>query len=347
MALEGFELTYDFGDPAAEATACRTSCALFDFSFLECAQITGHRARDMIETFTGRPMAALREGEILYALRVDFADRVKADWTVWKTGPAVFEVMSGRREDILDLLSCSEAGADVVDMTADRAVFAVQGPDSLEALRQIGDVSRIESLKYFTFGQTSLLDIPCTIGRLGFTGEAGFEIIVDRGRARQLWNALSPYATAAGFVAADILRIEAGFVLFRNEFRLHVSPSEIGLEKFGRQTGAAKPAIMLASFRADADRRSWPWQPSSDLQRPSALGEIAVTSACASIMAGEILGLGYVLAGTPPDAVLRDSTGTYRNIRLTAKPFYDTGKRRPREPWRRLGGPLYGRLGAT
>jgi glycine cleavage system aminomethyltransferase T len=57
MALEGFKLTYDFGDPTAEAMTCRTDCALFDFSFLESARISGNRARDLIEMFTGRSMA--------------------------------------------------------------------------------------------------------------------------------------------------------------------------------------------------------------------------------------------------------------------------------------------------
>lgn len=338
MALEGFKLTYDFGDPAVEAMTCRTDCALFDFSFLECARITGHRAREVIETFTGRSMAALGEKEILYALRVGSAGRVNADWTVWKTGPNSFDVMSGRREDILDLLSCSGPGAVVVDMTGDRAAFAVQGPGSLDVLRKLGDVGRIESLKYFTFDRACLAAIPCTIGRLGYTGEAGFEIIVDRGQAHDLWDALSPHVKPAGFIAADMLRIEAGFVLFSNEFRLPVSPSEVGLGKFGRLTDPLKPAIMLVSFLADADLQSWPWQPSGDLQRPSALGEITVTSACESIVAGGILGLGYVLAGTLPNTVLHDAKGTFHNIRLTPKPFYEALKRRPRAPWRQSGG---------
>ncbi|WMT72068.1 hypothetical protein [Bradyrhizobium sp. Ash2021] len=333
MALEGFKLTYDFGDPATEATTCRTDCALFDFSFLECARITGNRAGDVIETFTGRSMASLREKEIRYALRVGSGGQVDADWTVWRTGPNSFDVMSGRREDILDLLSCSGPGVAVVDMTADRATFAVQGPRALDVLGKLGDVGRIESLKYFTFDWAYLEGIPCTIGRLGYTGEPGFEIIVDRGHARELWDALSSHVAPAGFIAADMLRIEAGFVLFSNEFRLPVSPSEIGLGKFSRPTDPLKPAIMMVSFVADADRQSWPWQPSRDLQRPSALGAIAVTSACESIAAGGILGLGYVFVDTLPNTVLHDATGTFRNIRLTPTPFYDTSKRRPRAAW--------------
>jgi aminomethyltransferase len=333
MALAGFELTYDFGDPVGEAIACRTDCALFDFSFLECAEITGYRAGEVVETFTGRSMSALQEGRIYYALRVLSDGRVMADLTVWKTGSNSYEVMSGRREDITDLLACSSPEARVVDVTAERTVFAVQGPGSLHALRKLGDVSRVGQLPYFAFGEASLAGIPCRLGRLGYTGEAGFEIIAGRRHARELWDALSSQVRPAGFVAADILRIEAGFVLFSNEFRLPVFPAEIGLAGFGRLIDAPPPEIQLVSFLAEADLGTWPWQPSAGLRRPSAPFEIAITSACASVMAGGVLGLGYVLAGTLPGSPLHDPAGIFRNIRLTSKPFHDPGKHRPRAPW--------------
>jgi aminomethyltransferase len=334
MAIEGFELTYDFGDAAGEARACRTDCALFDFSFLECARLEGDRARNVIETFTGRSMIALGEKEIFYALRVDRNGNVIADWTVWRTSTNSFEVMSGRHEDIVDLLACTDAGVKVTDLIADKATFAVQGPRSLDALRKLGDVGAVERLKYFTFDQAYIANIPCTVGRLGYTGEAGFEIIVERRHAANLWKVLAAHMMPAGFIAADMLRIEAGFVLFANEFRMSVVPSEVGLERFGRPTKPQKAEITLVSFRADANRLLWPWRPSRELQRPSSRGMIAVTSACDSIAAGGILGLGYVLVGTTPETALHDSKGTFHNIRLTPRPFYDTAKKRPRAPWR-------------
>ncbi len=86
MAFRGFTLTHDFGDAAAEARICRTDCALFDFSFLECALLEGDCARSVIETFTGRSMVALGQNEILYALRAGVSGGIAADWTVWRTG---------------------------------------------------------------------------------------------------------------------------------------------------------------------------------------------------------------------------------------------------------------------
>jgi aminomethyltransferase len=333
MALADFKRIDDFGDAAAEAKACRTACALFDFSFLECARIEGSGARGIVETFTGRSLAALDPGKICYALHVGTDGEARADLTVWRTGVESYEVMSGRREDVADLLTYAGPGMSVTSVAADMATFAVQGPRSLDVLCRLGDIGPIKPLGYFSFGQAKLNGIACRIGRLGYTGEAGFEIIVARRHASVLWQALSAYARPAGFIAADMLRIEAGFVLFSNEFRLPVSPSEAGLGKFYRSTLRSTPEIALISFCADADRLSWPWEPSQQLKRPATPGEIVVTSACESIKAGGILGLGYVLTAPDAGATLRDPTGIFRKIRRTPMPFYDNAKRRPRASW--------------
>jgi aminomethyltransferase len=335
MALADFRRIDDFGDAAAEANACRTACALFDFSFLECARLEGSGASDVIEAFTGRSLNALGVGNIRYALRVDAEGHAVADLTVWRTGSNSYDVMSGRREEIADLLCRAGPGVCVTDIGSTTATFALQGPASLETLSRLGDGGAIETLGYFSFSHAKLNGIDCRVGRLGYTGEPGFELIVAKRHARDLWQALATQARPAGFIATDILRIEAGFVLFSNEFRLPVSSAEAGLGNF-RQSPPAAHQISLISFRADAQGLNWPWQPSRQLKRPDAPGEIVVTSACDSIVAGGILGLGYVLAGT--EAALHEPAGIFRNIRRTSMPFYDTAKRRPRAPWRSFQG---------
>jgi glycine cleavage system aminomethyltransferase T len=331
MALADFQRIDDFGDAAAEAKACRTTCALFDFSFLECTRLEGGGASDVIEAFTGRSLDTLNVGNIRYALRVDAQGHAVADLTVWRTGFDSYDVMSGRREDIADLLCHAGPGICVTDSGSKTVTFALQGPASLKTLSRLGDAGAIEPLGYFSFGHAKLNGIDCRIGRLGYTGEPGFEIIAAKRHARDLWQALAAHARPAGFIATDMLRIEAGFVLFSNEFCLPVAPAEAGLGNFHRAPPAA-PKVSLISFRADADRLNWPWLPSRQLKRPAAPGEIVVTSACDSAVAGGILGLGYVLAGTKAD--LHDPVGVFRNIQRTAMPFYDPAKRRPRAPWR-------------
>jgi glycine cleavage system aminomethyltransferase T len=333
MALADFKPIGHFGEPAVEANACRSACALFDFSFLECARIQGGGAEKILEAFAGRSLAALDIGKISYALRVNPGGEAVADLTIWRTGADRYEVMSGRREDIEDLLARAEPAIAAIEM-ADRATFALQGPDSLEVLRHLGRVDALELLPYFGFTDATLAGINCRIGRLGYTGEAGFEIICARNWGDVLWPTLASYAQPAGFVAMDMLRIEAGFVLFSNEFRLPVTPEEAGLGKFHRSSSSKPRRLALISFCADADYLEWPWRPSQAPQQPARPGEVVVTSACDSVVAGGILGLGYAHCPSVPGAALHDPTGIFRNIRQTSMPYYDPSKRRPRLPWR-------------
>jgi glycine cleavage system T protein (aminomethyltransferase) len=332
MALQGYSLVDNFGDPAGEARACRSDCAVFDFSFLECASVHGKHAWRAIENFTGRPVISLGIGQILYAMRLDAAGMAVADLTVWRTGAEMFEVMSGRREDVTDLIAQAEPGVEVVDLSATRAIFAVQGPGTLAALAKFADVRAIASLKFFTWCRAELAGIPCVIGRIGYTGEAGFEIFVEKDRASDLWQLLTRSIRPAGFTAADILRIEAGFVLFTNEFSIPVTPREAGLDKFGASL-TADPAVRLICFRAEASPKFWPWRPPKGRERPTVPGNLLVTSACDSIVAGGILGLGYTRASHTP-AKLFDPVGEFQEVRLVSTPFYDARKRRPRAAWR-------------
>jgi aminomethyltransferase len=334
MAFERARLKKDFGDPIGEARACREGSAVFDFSFLECVRLNGAGARTVVEAYVRRPLDKLVRGAIAYAVRTDSSAAAVADLTVWRTGADAYEVMSGRREDVAALVACTSTQVETMNVGADRAVFAAQGPDTFNVLRQFGNADTLANLSYFQFVRTELAGVACTVGRLGYTGEAGFEIIVPRTDARRLWDELSRHARPAGFIAADMLRIEAGFVLYDNEFRLPVSPGEAGLAQFHVEQNAHKISLKLVSFRAETDHMSLPWVAKSGLERPTQPGVIAVTSACRSIAASGVLGLGFVTASTVDDVLLRDPSGEFHNIRRTQQPFYDTSKRRPRLPWR-------------
>lgn len=334
MNFNGVELRSDFGDPFAEARACRNACALFDFSFVRCVRIEGKRARQTVENFSSRLLETLAEGRILYAVRVDANGNALSDLTIWKTGTSSFEVMSGRAGDVADLLQNSGDGLRVADISDERIALAVQGPLALEALRDAGASPEVGALTYFSFVRTNLGNIPCAIGRLGYTGEAGFEIIAARSDISRLWKMLSPYARPAGFIAADMLRIEAGFVLFANEFLLPVSPAEAGLGKFYSGQERSKRELKLVTFQAKiGEIRRLPWSPRDKLSRPSEAGEIAITSACHSVFGRKIIGLGYVPVATREGMALRDPDGLFSSISQVHTPFYDEQKRRPRADW--------------
>ena len=335
MAFERARLKSDFGDPVGEARACRDKSAVFDFSFLECARLSGPGARPVVEAYVQRPLHKLARGGIAYAVRTEPPAAAVADLTIWRIETDTYEVMSGRRDDVTALVAGASAEVEVRDVGEGRAVFALQGPETLNVLRQLGDIGRLATLPYFHFMRMELAGAHCAVGRLGYTGEAGFEIVLPRTDAPRLWDELSRRARPAGFIAVDMLRIEAGFVLFDNEFRLRVSPAEAGLARFYAGQNTQEVPLKLISFVAEARDLTTPWAAKGVLERPTQEGVIAVTSACHSVAANGVLGLGFVTASTADNATLEDPSRQFQNIRRTQLPFYDTSKRRPRLAWRR------------
>ena len=72
------------------------------------------------------------------------------------------------------------------------------------------------------------------ISRTGYTGELGYEIWCHPSDAPKVWdvvmeNGQDEGLIPAGFGALDLLRIEAGLILFGNEFDGQVDPFEAGV----------------------------------------------------------------------------------------------------------------------
>jgi glycine cleavage system aminomethyltransferase T len=341
-AADGFDfdrLVRDYGDVDGEVAACRDRAALFDFSFVSIARVSGPRALDVIGCLTDRRLDDMPPGRMRYALRSDAGGRLRSDLTVWNEGAGAYLVMSGRRADVVDLaaLAAPAAGrAAVEDLHGARAILAVQGPGSLVALGGLIDPEGLAALPYFGFAGFDVAGASCLVGRLGFTGERGFEIIVPVDRRADLWERLSTRARPAGFAAADCLRIEAGLALFANEFRLPVTAAEVGLEAFTARRDS-RIRHRLVCFRAETDARPVLWRPPAELAAPGP-GAIAVTSACHSVLAEGTLGLGFVSAGAEGlDRPFRDPSGRFRDVRTVPRPYFEAARRRPRGPWGRTG----------
>ncbi len=317
-------LIRDFGDIDAEVAACRDDVALFDFSFMSRGASAGPSARGAVQGLTVRSLANLQPGRIAYGVRTDERGYARADLTIWRMSHERWEVFSGRREDVTAI----PGGA---DLSGESCILSVQGPRSLQALAGLTNVEVAARLDYFEHAQIEIAGISCRLGRLGYTGERGFELIAPAAARQTLWDALAKRARPAGFAAIDVLRIEAGFILFLNEFKPMVTPGEAGLGRFGGPERRAA-RVELVGFTAESEKRPALFAPMPPTQWPPAAGEIVVTSAAWSEGLGATIGLGYVRAGEARTTLV-DPAGAFRNVRRKAIPFVDPLKRRVRGAW--------------
>jgi len=326
-----------FTDAHAEHLATRSAAGLFDFSFMGRYEVRGAGARAFLDRVQTRRLSRLAGGRLFYTLLLQDDGSVLNDATLWEHGPEHYWLFTGRRSDFAWLeRQCRGDAVELADQSAANAVLALQGPRSAEILQRVPGASPGD-LPYFHFGPARLAGVEAWIGRLGYSGELGYEIIVPAVAGAGLWRELLAAGRDAGllecgFAAADSLRIESGHILFNRELGPGIDPFALGMERLldlhGREfTGAA---ALRGRRRQPPRRRLAGIVPSARRGGGSpALPRAQVTSEAYSPVHGRSLALGFVDAdGLAPGSALLLADG--RHARSARLPFYDPGRVLPR-----------------
>jgi aminomethyltransferase len=321
-----------YTDAAEEHLATRRACGLFDFSFMGHFEVAGAGARAFLDRLQTRNLSSLAPGRIAYTLLLRPDGTVFIDATVWCLARDRYWLFSGRRSDFAFVAAAAgEAGVALGDLSGASAVLAVQGPESARVLeRHLGAAPRVP---YFGFREAVIAGVPVTIGRLGYSGDLGYELIVPTGAAGNLWRALAIDARECGFDAANSLRIESGYILFTNELARPVNPYELGLERLVSLDGRAFTGSgALRALRWRLHDRRLVGLDGFARRDASSCGEgprVEVTSRVRSPIFGGELALGFATAEAAAPGTLVSSTDT-EVCRICRLPFYDPGRVLPR-----------------
>lgn len=333
-----------FSDAAAEHMATRRAAGLFDFSFMACFEITGRDRLGFLHRLQTRNLNALREGRLAYTLLLRDDGSVLNDATAWRTADERYLLFTGRRDDLRQLAPLAAGLAvDIADRSREQAVLAVQGPQARTIIQRcLGRQAQLP-LPYYGFVTLDFCGSPCLLARIGYSGETGYELVIDADAAPSLWQALLEVGAGhglaeCGFGAIDSLRIEAGHILFMRELALPVTPFEIGLARLVnfyntqcRGVTALRcrrwraPAHMLAGLIAD-DRRQEAFAGQSSVDFSAiAPGSALLTSACMSPVLKRHIGLGFVAAADRlPGTRVRLASGASATV--ARLPFYDPAR---------------------
>ncbi len=140
------------------------------------------------------------------------------------------------------------------------AIIAVQGPNSAQLLQDVG-LPAPDVYLGFRLVHFNVIGGRVMVCRSGYTGERGYELVVDAAMATPLWDALlrggEPLGVRpCGLAARDTLRTEMGYPLHGHELTAEITPLEAGL---GWAIGWNKPAFwgraaLVEQRRAGAPR---------------------------------------------------------------------------------------------
>ena len=232
----GWEMPIQYSSVLEEHRACRDRAVAFDVSHLGSVRVEGPGAYGMLQWAFTNDLARIEPGRAQYTHLLDVDDaHVVDDIIVWWVGDEDFIVMPNASNTAPLLAALEDAtrrhagGAVTVgDITDDRAVIAVQGPEARTTLAELhpawAEVPRFAVRPLAFDGE------PGWVAGTGYTGEDGVELHVPAALAPAVWRLLLDAGIRpAGLGARDTLRLEAGLPLHGHELGPGITPLQAGL----------------------------------------------------------------------------------------------------------------------
>ena len=207
----------------AEHMACRRDVAVFDVSHLGTVRLTGPDAKLTLQRALTNDLDKVAPGRAQYSHLLDEDGSVLDDLIVWWKGPESFDVMPNASNT--SRVRGAIGGSDV---TAGRAVMAVQGPRARVLMETV--LPEVSTVGHFGVRELEWRGVPVVVAGTGYTGEDGVECAVPAADAVALWEAVvGAGALPAGLGARDTLRLEAGLPLHGHELGPGITPLQAGL----------------------------------------------------------------------------------------------------------------------
>lgn len=224
----GWDMPINYGSQIEEHKAVRNDAGMFDVSHMTIVDVQGSQAQDYLRHLLANDVAKLTvKGKALYSGMLNETGGVIDDLIVYHFDATNYRVVvnSATKQKDLDWLNKQAQGFDVnVNPRDEFAMIAVQGPNAKQKAGTVFSAAQLEAvagMKPFYGVQAEDLFIATT----GYTGEAGYEIIVNKTDAAALWQQLLDAGVAAcGLGARDTLRLEAGMNLYGQDMDERISP---------------------------------------------------------------------------------------------------------------------------
>ncbi len=229
----GWDMPINYGSQIEEHHAVRRDAGMFDVSHMTIVDVKGPQAQAYLRYLLANDVAKLQDkGKALYSGMLNEAGGVVDDLIVYFFDDTNYRLVvnSATKQKDLDWLTAKAEGFSVTITERDEfAMIAVQGPNAKAKAGQLFSAAQNEAvagMKPFYGVQAEDLFIATT----GYTGEAGYEIMVPNDQAADFWQALLDLGVApCGLGARDTLRLEAGMNLYGQDMDETISPLEANM----------------------------------------------------------------------------------------------------------------------
>jgi len=227
-----------------EYNAIRNAAALIDITPLYKYIVSGRDATRLVNRVITRDINKVKPGQVIYCCWCDEQGHVIDDGTITRLEENKYRWTAADPSLRWFHQNGLNMDVEIEDVSEKVAALALQGPTSGKLLKSVAEAD-IANLKYFRVTSGRIAGIPVDISRTGYTGDLGYEIWTPWKEAVKVWDALMERGRqfdihAAGMLALDVARIEAGLLLIEVDYisskkaliaQQKYSPFELGFGK--------------------------------------------------------------------------------------------------------------------
>ncbi len=313
IEFAGYNMPVLYNNLMQEHQAVRNSVGVFDVSHMGEFMLKGEKALDLIQLVTSNDASKLTDGKVQYSCLPNNGGGIVDDLLVYRFNATEYYLVvnaSNIEKDWNWISKHNTFGVEMINMSDDLSLLAVQGPNAIKVIQKLTDVN-LSPMEYYTFTSGTVAGCEdVIISNTGYTGAGGFELYVWNKDARILWDALFEAGaefgiTPCGLGARDTLRLEKGFCLYGNDINDETSPIEAGLgwitkftkpfinhehHKAIKENGATKKLVGFEMVERGIPRQHYIIKDAEG----NIIGE--VTSGTQSPSLNKAIGMGYVSA---------------------------------------------------
>ena len=255
---------HSYGSPADECVAVRERVGIIDVGTLGKLEVLGSDSGQLLDRLYTHRFSDLPVGRIRYGLMTSDNGVILDDGTVARLAEDRYFVTttSGNADVIEEWFNWWNAGAGncahVVNVTAGYGAVNVAGPRARETLSKLTGINLSpRAFRYMRSAQGEVAGVPCLLLRIGFVGEAGWEVHFPAEHGEHIWSSImkageefgiSPF----GLEAQRILRLEKGHVIVGQDTDAVSTPMDVGSDwavRFDKPDFIGRGGLAIAAER--------------------------------------------------------------------------------------------------
>ena len=238
VPFSGWEMPVQFTGLKQEHQAVRSKVGMFDISHMGKFTLVGKDLVTQLQKLVPSDLSKLKPQQAQYTVLLNSLGGIIDDIIFYRQE----DTQTGEQQGIL-IVNAATTDKDrewilehidtnaikLQDISRDRILIAIQGKEATKIL-QFYVAEDITNIERFGHQQVTILGKSAFIARTGYTGEDGFEVMLDYTTGQELWRSLfNAGVTPCGLGARDTLRLEAGMCLYGQDIDDTTTPLEAGL----------------------------------------------------------------------------------------------------------------------